>query len=76
MSIIYVEYRLIGFTIADAFRRDPTWGTRSFTIDPNALSTKDRAEIEHAARVTAPDGYELMRTRTPRTSPYEHDAVA
>lgn len=67
MDIIYVEYRKKGFTVADAFRRDPEWGMRNFTVDPKDLSTTDKEEIERAARQTAPEGYELLRITFPES---------
>jgi len=58
--IYQIKYRVIGFKIADAFRPDPHWGKRIFTIDTDKLGIDDAREIERAARETPPDGYEFF----------------
>lgn len=57
--IYSVEYRCKGYTLADAFRPNPLWGKRFFTVDTEKLGTEVVSEIEDAARAHAPDGYEF-----------------
>lgn len=59
--LIWMEYRIKGYTIADAVRPNPFWGSRRFTVDTDTLGTEDMESITEAARDTAPDGYELHR---------------
>lgn len=56
-----IQYRRKGYALADAFRPDPNWGKRFFTVDTDKLGTEDVAAIEQAARDTAPEGYEFHR---------------
>jgi hypothetical protein len=59
--IVKTEYRKIGYTIADAFRIDPKYGRKVFTIDTEKLGTENIEQIAQAAKDTAPDGYELYK---------------
>lgn len=61
MPKYYLEYRIVGYTIADCMRPDPNWGKRSFYIDTDLVECEDESELKAAARATAPDGYELLR---------------
>ena len=64
MAIFEIEYRCHGYTLADAFRLDPRWGRRIFTVDGDAIGVNDIEQIRSLSVQTAPDGYELHRVRS------------
>ena len=41
MAVFEIEYRCHGYTLADAFRLDPRWGRRIFTVDGDAIGVTD-----------------------------------
>ena len=59
--IVVTEYRKTGYTIADAFKTNPMAGRRIFYVDTAKLGTDDMKVIVHAAKDTAPQGYELHK---------------
>lgn len=63
MAIVFMDYRRIGYTLADAFSSDPKAGKRNFTIDQERLPPSDPDELLQAARAQAPEGYELISLR-------------
>lgn len=64
MAIFEIEYRTTGYTIADAFRPDPKWGRRIFTVNGDRIGVNDIEQIKLLSVQTAPDGYELHRVRS------------
>lgn len=62
--IYRVEYRREGYCLADAFRPDPFWGKRMFTVDTEKLGTENVSAIAQAARETAPIGYQFHHLET------------
>ena len=64
MSVMHycMEYRVHDYTLADAFRPDPKWGKRSFTVDADKVGAHvNDAELIKAAHETAPERYVLAR---------------
>ena len=61
MAIFEIEYRCHGYTLADAFRPNPRWGRRIFTVDGDKIGVTDIEQIKAIAVETAPEGYELHR---------------
>lgn len=59
MTIFTMEYRKEGYSLADAFRPDPLWGRRVFTISAADAGTSDIEEIRKLAEATKPVGYKL-----------------
>jgi LAS superfamily LD-carboxypeptidase LdcB len=60
MTTFYIEYRVKGYSLADAFRPNPKWGKRAFYADSDKLGTDDIEAVKEAAIATAPDGYEFF----------------
>lgn len=52
-------YHVEGYTLADAFRPYPGWGTRRFTVKAADLGEHTRAELLRAAHDGAPERYRL-----------------
>ena len=73
MTKFRIEYRIKGYTLADAFRPQPGWGYRVFYADSDKLGTDDIEAVKEAAIATAPDGYDFHRiealNRTATESP-------
>jgi hypothetical protein len=61
MAIFEIEYHCHGYTLADAFRSNPRWGRRIFTVDGDKIGVNDPEQIKALAIETAPVGYELHR---------------
>ena len=57
----YMEYRRKDYTLADAFKPQPNWGRRRFSVPANTVGISTDRELIAAARDTAPDEYELVR---------------
>ena len=62
MAFFIMEYRAIGYQLADAFHRDPRFKKRIFTISSEVLGTDDLEVVKKlaAAREHTPEGYELF----------------
>ncbi|WP_274644288.1 hypothetical protein [Pseudomonas serbica] len=62
MAFFIMEYRAIGYTIADALHRDPKFRKRIFSISSEVLGTDDLEVVKKlaAAREHTPEGYELF----------------
>lgn len=58
MRRVFMKYKAINYTLADALRRDPMYGKRHFHIDIDDDSISDK-ELQDAAIKTAPSGYRL-----------------
>lgn len=52
-------YHRNDWTLADAFRPQPGWGSRTFTAPVAALEGMSEARLIGAAREAAPEGYRL-----------------
>lgn len=65
MAFFIMEYRVKGYAISDAFRRDPTWGKKTFFVSAKDAGTDDIEIIRSmaAARESTPDGYEFHSVR-------------
>lgn len=63
-----------GYTLADAFRPQPSWGKRSFSADIDA-NTPD-AEIIKEADKLSPQGYWLQRIEVIGGDPHVRVAFA
>lgn len=61
MAFFIMEYRKIGYQIADAFHRDPRFKKRIFSISSADLGTDDLEVVKKlaASREHTPEGYEL-----------------
>jgi hypothetical protein len=62
MAFFIMEYRAIGYKIADAFHRDPRFKKRIFSISSQDLGTDDLEVVKKlaAGREQTPEGYELF----------------
>ncbi len=56
-----LRYLCDSYTLADAFRPQPGWGSRGYTVDAAALGEHTDADVVDAALQTAPQGYWLQR---------------
>lgn len=54
-----LRYLVDGYILADAFRPQPNWGARTFSIEADKLPTLSDEEIIKGARESAPAGYWL-----------------
>lgn len=52
-------YHVEGWTLADAFRPQPGWGTRRFTVKLSDLPAHTEQEFVNMARQAAPERYRL-----------------
>jgi hypothetical protein len=62
MAFFIMEYRKKGYALSDAFRLDPKWGKRTFTVSSHDLGTDDIEAVRKmaASREATPEGYELF----------------
>lgn len=62
MAFFIMEYRAIGYRLADAFHRDPRFKKRIFSISGQDLGTNDLEVVKKlaASREHTPEGYELF----------------
>jgi hypothetical protein len=56
-------YHLEGWTLADAFRPQPGWGTRTFRVNAADLGEHTEQEVVDAAREHAPARYRLTSVK-------------
>lgn len=56
-----VRYLRDGYVLADAFRPQPNWGEKSFSVSANDLPPHTDGDLIAMAQDTAPDGYWLQR---------------
>lgn len=57
----YLRYLCDGYTMADAFRPHPGWGSKGYTVEASQLGEHtDDDDIIRCARETAPPGYWLQ----------------
>jgi len=54
-------YHCNGWTLADAFRPQPGWGSRAFTVPASVLEGWDDAALIAGAKECAPEGYRLTK---------------
>lgn len=71
-----IMYRRKDYCLADALRPDPFYGKRIYRANTDDLGTTDEAELEKAARQTAPEGYEFYRLTMFRPAPAESNNAA
>jgi hypothetical protein len=57
----FMEYRTHYYCLADAFRPDPMWGKRRFSVPAEKVGAAPDHELIEAAEQTAPEGYRLAR---------------
>jgi hypothetical protein len=64
-----MEYRKIGYSLADCMRCDPKYGKKGFTVGSEQLGTENIDEVYAAASLTesTPEGYELKWVRNVQT---------
>lgn len=58
---LFMEYRVHYYCLADAFRPDPKWGKRTFSVPAEKVGAAPDHELIEAAHQTAPEGYRLSR---------------
>lgn len=70
MTVFSIEYRVIGYSLADGMRPNPKWGKKGFTVSSEDLGTEDIQEVVAAAQYPAaiPDGYRLFSVRNVSTN--------
>lgn len=56
-------YHVEGYTLADAFRPQPGWGTRTFHVPVEALGEHTEQEVVAEARKHAPERHRLTCVR-------------
>ena len=54
-------YHCNDWTLADAFRPQPGWGSRVFTVPASVLEGWDDARLIAGAKEAAPEGHRLTR---------------
>lgn len=62
MTVFIMEYRITGYKLSDAFRRDPKFGKRTFFAGSDDLGSTDINAVISAAQQMecTPEGYELF----------------
>ena len=60
----YLRYLCDGYTLADAFRPQPNWGAKCYTVDGDQLGAHTDINLIEAAKRSAPAGYWLNRIET------------
>lgn len=62
MTVFIMEYRRIGYTLADGMNPNPNAGKRRFTVDSKDVGTEDIKAVLAAARTheNTPEGYKLF----------------
>lgn len=68
-----LRYLCDGYTVADAFRPVPGWGTKGYTVQADALGEHTDADVIQAARETAPRGYWLQHVEAIGGDPWRRD---
>jgi hypothetical protein len=65
MTVFIMEYRRIGYTLADGMHPNPNRGKRRFTVDSKDVGTDDISVLAVAAKApeNTPEGYELFSVR-------------
>jgi hypothetical protein len=65
MTVFIMEYRKIGYTLADGVHPNPNHGKRRFTVDSKDIGTEDVNVLLVAANApeNTPDGYKLFSVR-------------
>lgn len=65
MAFFIMEYRIKGYSLANAFSRDPKSGRRVFTVSGDDIGTHDIDVVRQmaAAKENTPEGYELFSVR-------------
>lgn len=68
-TVFSIEYRVIGYSLADGMRPDPKWGKKGFTVKSEDMGTDDINEIVKAAEYpdAIPKGYELFSVKNIQT---------
>lgn len=59
MAIFELEYRIHGYSVADAVHPNPRYGRRIFRVDGDTVGTNEPERIKALAIETAPEGYAL-----------------
>jgi hypothetical protein len=54
-------YHRNDWTLADAFRPQPGWGSRAFSTPVEAFGSHTEAELIEGAKASAPEGYRLTQ---------------
>jgi len=65
MTVFIMEYRKIGYTLADGVHPNPNRGKRRFNVDSKDIGTEDIKAVLVAANAqeNTPDGYKLFSVR-------------
>lgn len=64
MTTFQMRYRLKDYQLADAFRPQPGWGYKGFTVESDEVGTDDINDIYAMALNSPPDDrYELFSVR-------------
>lgn len=65
MSVFIMEYRRIGYTMAEGMHPDPNRGKRRFTVDSKDVGTDDINALAVAAKApeNTPEGYKLFSVK-------------
>lgn len=57
----FMEYRVRDYTLADAFRPNPNWGKKRFSVSAEFVGSTADEELIEAAQQSAPKDYVLAR---------------
>lgn len=69
----YLRYLCDGYTLADAFRPQPGWGSKGYTVEADNLGEHTDEEVIRAAQETAPAGYWLQHIEAIGGEPNRRD---
>ncbi len=78
ISAVFYEttYRIDGYTLADAFRPQPDWGTMRFRVSASELPEHTDQDVVDAARKGAPVGYWLQRVEAIGGDPHIRELMS
>ena len=69
----YLRYLCDGYTLADAFRPQPGWGAKGYTVEADKLGEHTDEDVIRAAQETAPPGYWLQHIEAIGGEPHRRD---
>ena len=69
----YLRYLCDDYTLADAFRPQPGWGAKGYTVEATSLGEHTDQDIIRCAQETAPPGYWLQHIEAIGGEPHRRD---
>ena len=69
----YLRYLCDGYTLADALRPHPGWGSKGYTVEAALLGEHGDEDVIRAAQEMAPPGYWLQHVEAIGGEPHRRD---